>query len=550
VKNLSVQNAIEDASSYLRLHRQRRLIIYLSAGLSVVLLLAVLISFVSLPLSLVFGGIALALLAIVLSRLGLLGRVKQHDALQLLDSHLELKERFITLEELEREMLERPQYVDDPRVEYIKSELAPRVVEFNSQELPRELPRNQKILLLLGVIFFTLSMIMLPFSGFFPAEQIGARQIQAIEDLLNKEGALPEPVQEALREVLQKIEEDGLTSDSVIEAIARAEQAIDIAEQQASEQRQRSDEIEAPSPTPTPAHEQEEEQEQEEEEESEEKEDSDTFPQDSSSEQEEEEQEGDQEEREGEQGEGEGESEEGSAAGQSASDQESEEGSEDGDDQGEGEDQASGDGESDQPDPHGDPGEAEGDSEAMAEAKQALEDLKQEQESQQQEQEGETAGLEPDPGQDEGASPDPEEAGPEPQGDPEQAKQQEEADGEDQQDAEDRSADPASIEESEAPGDESDGGGASLPEPGEETTWEPGDEIAERLPDAQFEEKIIGDTDEIIDPRFGVDTGEIVEHQGEQDPRTALDDVELTRSEPGKDSSKQPIPLEYRDLIR
>jgi len=584
VKQSSVQIVVKEVREYLRGLKSRRLVIYLFAGSSLILLAVVLSSFLSLLLSFFLGLSGAALLSFFLYRRDLLSGVEQGEALKLLDQRLGLKERFITLAELEQQLLEAPTADPDPRIEYLKSELEAGVDSFNIKDLPQELPRSDKFLVLLAVLILFVSLAIFPFSGFSPPHTPGINQINAIENLISEGQDLPEEVRDRLEDVVEAIKQDGLTSQSVSQAVERAEQAIAQAEADQREAEQSDSQFPetetAPTPEPTPEPTPNEEQDSEDQDQpsdpdqKQEEDDSEPSSEDDSSKQDQEQQ-GDQEQQEASKGQGEGQSDQDGEGGSSKQEKESEqsEGEESGESKGDGQEgqgegeskgESKGEDQSQQQDQGAEQegeqgseqeGEQQGEQQGgLSEAKQALEDLKEsaeqarDQESQEQDQQSEQESKQP--GQSESEESKLEQEMKQENKGSEQQDQSEQSEAEDQKTEQESATGSKSLEDSDETGDNSEGSGASLPNPDEASEFMPGDEIADEMKDAEFKEQIIGDMDEITDPRFGTSTGEIVEHEGEQDPLTELENVELLRPEPAKDPSKQPIPLEYREILR
>lgn len=93
---------------------------------------------------------------------------------------------------------------------------------------------------------------------------------------------------------------------------------------------------------------------------------------------------------------------------------------------------------------------------------------------------------------------------------------------------------------------------SSLGQPGEAKEFVPKDEGDGKSP--YGDKKTLKDTevenqDEKFDTRYTGKEGEIAKNKGEARPKTSLSDVILAKPDPVKDSSSQPIPLEYRDVL-
>lgn len=68
--------------------------------------------------------------------------------------------------------------------------------------------------------------------------------------------------------------------------------------------------------------------------------------------------------------------------------------------------------------------------------------------------------------------------------------------------------------------------------------------------DKNYEERMIGNANEKIDSRFVDKEGKRYLNEEEAKFKTTLSEVELAKPKPIKDRSKQPIPLEYRDILK
>lgn len=65
-----------------------------------------------------------------------------------------------------------------------------------------------------------------------------------------------------------------------------------------------------------------------------------------------------------------------------------------------------------------------------------------------------------------------------------------------------------------------------------------------------FQEQQIGSPDEKLDRRFTSAGGTRARNDREATSKLSIEDVELAKPEASKDPNAQPIPLEYRDLLR
>ena len=559
-------------------------------------------------------GALIVAFAVAASGLALLFRQKffaspsRADAATLLDRELQLKDRAATLLSLETEI---DVANNRAKADFISSQLDASLVNFHppsnfgggESKVDRYVSYAGAISLLCGIVLLLL----------FMKPRFSNPQALEIAKLVDEQPALPPQVVEALSELAQALEENSFSDPKAIEALARAEEEIQQAQEalkemdaaQVSPDQQEKDPLNQNEPTPTvtpeatptpssPPEEAQQKQEQQKQQEQEEKQQQQEQQQQQQSQsgsqnqgakqqsdkaQQQQKDKGEKGEGEG-QGEGKGSNEGGS---QKQGEQKSGQGGEKGDqkqqDQQSGQSGAEGSSEGQQQkDKESKSGEGQGkessqqqdgkdgqsgsqgnssaESQALSNAQQKLDQLKQQQKSDSASKNGKGEGKQPQKSDTQqsqgegtkGAQQKPDQAEkPGSQGETSQGKSPP-PESDKSKDSKPRDSDSNQDKDQQQMAEQS----SKSRTKGEAKEWEDsgGDQGKGLGGQAEFQESEIQSRDEKFDTRFTEEKGDLATHKGEATPKTKLRDLSLAKPETEREGDRQPIPLEYRDIIQ
>ena len=243
--------------------RLKRAVTYAVATLSYLALGGVCLAFFSVPLACTILGILVPLLVFFAFQRRSYFHISTLDAADYIDKKFSLKNRVASFYSLHGEQISRE---DREKQEFIKAQILDELGHADLSRLtpPVFLEKHKKFLYSLPIVFLLL-LFLIPFYISSRSVSFTNTDAQKIAELIHAED-LPEQLKERLEELAQEIEEHDLSDEEVLEALEAAEEALEQAEaeleqssdsageeyEQPEELSQKADQaVATPTPTPT-----------------------------------------------------------------------------------------------------------------------------------------------------------------------------------------------------------------------------------------------------------------------------------------------------------
>lgn len=219
---VNFRGAISDVQGRLSRNRKISALFFLLSSIGLVALSSVLLTAWSV---IAAAGAALAVIcvaALAAWRSDIFSRVSRYDAALFLDKTFTTSERAVSYVEIEESA-----GCADPRAEILLGQLEERIPEFSAaQLLPLRFSRRQKAFFSFGIICGLATILLVFLRNPAPAETPGAADARMIEDLLRAEAQIPPELYRKLEELASDLRKEEAGSEKLKNSLGAAQQEL------------------------------------------------------------------------------------------------------------------------------------------------------------------------------------------------------------------------------------------------------------------------------------------------------------------------------------